>query len=672
MNFNREILESICESIRQYTDNNAFYIDGQYYTYAQFAERISAIRGIICAAEVDEQIWGLAIQDNLDTYASIFALWMEGKAYVPLHPSWPADRIASIIDQIELHNILVTDDADIVYPATTRYTLHATRSTLNSPLSTLHATRSLGAWKETNEDALAYILFTSGSTGIPKGVQLTRGNIAAFMDSFWKTGITITPEDRCMQVFDLTFDVSVQSYLVALTRGACVYTVPYGQVKYLYAASLIQEQKITFGAMAPSMLTYLRPYFDEFDATSMRQCILTAEACPVDLMEAWYKCAPNVEIYDFYGPTEATIYCTYYKLTRGGNNLSLNGIISIGKPMANVQAIILDEDGNIIPEQSGAEHKGELCVAGPQVTLGYWNNPEKNASSFFTLPSKEDIEQRSKVVSDADYFGKLCYKTADPLKYNLLKENAKRMRNNPTEAEAALWNYLREEQSGAKFRRQHIIDDFIADFACLELRLIIEVDGGYHNEAEQKEADDARDRVLKYYGFKTLRFTNEEVLCNTDNVIATIKYEVDFQRHLAAANNNHLPITGETGEGAIRYYHTGDLCYWDESGNIMYSGRIDQQAKIQGFRVELGEIEYHVREYFNKEKRVMAIAFQNDKNLTEIALFIESQPLDTKPLVEYMRSKMPHYMIPTRIFFEPEFPLNKSEKVDRNALKQMI
>lgn len=500
MQFINQILCPVRESIANYNDRNAFYIDGQYYTYRQLAERVSAIRGIIRAAEMDEQIWGLAIQDNLDTYASIIALWMEGKAYVPLHPSWPADRIASIIDQIGCHNVITTEDGALFgVVASTLYTIHCTSKAE-------YTTDLLDDWKEVSEDDLAYILFTSGSTGTPKGVQLSRKNIATFMDSFWKTGITITPEDRCMQVFDLTFDVSVQSYLVALTHGACVYTVPYGQVKYLYAASLIQEQKITFGAMAPSMLTYLRPYFDEFDATSMRQCILTAEACPVDLMEDWYKCAPNVEIYDFYGPTEATIYCTYYKLTRGGKNLSLNGIISIGRPMANVQAIIIDEDGNIIPEKSGAEHKGELCVAGDQVTPGYWKNEEKNTSSFFVR------------------------------------------------------------------------------------------DG-------------------------------------------------------------------------VRYYHTGDLCYWDESGNIMYSGRIDQQAKIQGFRVELGEIEFHAREYFNKEKRVMAIAFQNDKNLTEIALFIESAELDTKDLITYMRSKMPHYMIPTRMIFIENFPLNKSEKVDRNALK---
>ena len=351
IDFRQIVLNCVDVVLNQYKHKNVFLIDNQYYTYLQLAQRISAIREKIHESQSDEQIYALAIHDDIDTYASIFALWMEGKAYVPLHPNQPLERNLNIIEQVGLNNVLDSADTSVF---------------ANHSLNVMHTSQFiytsdyLDNWVEISDDALAYILFTSGSTGVPKGVQITRGNVAAFMDSFWKTGINITEEDRCLQVFDLTFDVSVQSYLVALTRGACVYTVPYGQVKYLYAASLIQEYKITFGAMAPSMLTYLRPYFDEFEATSMRTTILTAEACPVDLMEDWYKCAKNTEIYDFYGPTEATIYCTYYHLNRDGNNLSQNGIISIGQPMANVQAIIMREDGQLAEGQE----KGELCVAG--------------------------------------------------------------------------------------------------------------------------------------------------------------------------------------------------------------------------------------------------------------------------------------------------------------------
>lgn len=77
--------------------------------------------------------------------------------------------------------------------------------------------------------------------------------------------------------------------------------------------------------------------------SSLKTCILTAEACPKVLLETAYKYCPDVELYDFYGPTEATIYCTYYKLSREGENKELNGIISIGKPLKHCVSIILDE-----------------------------------------------------------------------------------------------------------------------------------------------------------------------------------------------------------------------------------------------------------------------------------------------------------------------------------------
>lgn len=496
-NFYSEILTPIRSSISQFPSRNAFCINEEHYSYEELGHCVSKIRAVLQQCSFSNTKVGLVINDDLETYASIIALWLEGDCYVPLHPDWPLERCLDICEQVELDLVLDSSEKSRYDGVQVLHTLEL-----------VYEKDCLEPRTGVDDEELAYILFTSGSTGKPKGVMMMRKNVAAFMDSFWKTGIKITEEDRCLQAFDLTFDVSVQSYLVALTKGACCYTIPYGQIKYIYASSLIEDHKLTFGAMAPSMLRYLKPYFDEIDATSLKACILTAEACPLNLMEDWYKCATNTELYDFYGPTECTIYCTYYQLVRGGVNKTLNGVISIGKPLANCIGLILDEDGNELP----AGEKGELCIAGDQVTKGYWKNEEKNASSFF-------------------------YK---------------------------------------------------------------EVNG------------------------KNMRF-----------------------------------------------YHTGDLCYKDADGDIMYSGRLDHQAKIQGFRVEMGEIEYHAREFLGGAN-VVCMAFDNKDALTEIAMFIESKEFNPDEMLTYMRTRMPSYMIPTRLFYVPEFQLNMNGKIDKNILKSLI
>ena len=112
---------------------------------------------------------------------------------------------------------------------------------------------------------------------------------------------------------------------------------------------------------------------------------------------------------------------------------------------------------------------------------------------------------------------------ADPINYGLLKENAKKMRNNPTEAETVLWHALKANALGLHFRRQHVIHDFIVDFLCYDRKLTIELDGGYHNTVEQKEYDEYRTEELTRLGYTELRFTNEEVIGNLNGVLAQIE-----------------------------------------------------------------------------------------------------------------------------------------------------
>jgi D-alanine--poly(phosphoribitol) ligase subunit 1 len=494
--FNRNIIKPFVEVVENYGDNNAFCIAEKFYTYNELVKHISKIRKALRLSNARSKNIGLVANDDIETYASIFSIWFEGFAYVPLHPHQPVDRNLEIISQANIDLVICSNNT-------------ASFSNVNTIFSAqLEFDELLLVPEQIPDEALAYILFTSGSTGKPKGVPIMRGNVGAFMKSFFEVGFKINQFDRCLQCFDLTFDVSVQSFLLPLIKGACIYTIPHDQIKYSYVYGLLEDHQLTFGAMAPSMIRYLRPYFEEINIPSMRYNILTAEASPVDLVSDWSKCIPNSEIYDFYGPTEATIYCTYYKFKNSDINKHLNGMISIGKPMSGLSAIIIDDAGNIL----GVNQKGELCISGAQLTPGYWNNPVKTAESFFEK---------------------------------------------------------------------------------------------------------------------------------------------------------------EWGGSIQRFYKTGDSCFIDNDGDIMYAGRLDYQVKIQGYRIELSEIEYHAREYLRGQNAI-AVAIDDKTGNTEIALFIEDEESDPASLLLYLKSKMPSYMIPAKIYFNKKFPLNSNGKIDRNMLKKSI
>ena len=119
------------------------------------------------------------------------------------------------------------------------------------------------------------------------------------------------------------------------------------------------------------------------------------------------------------------------------------------------------------------------------------------------------------------------FNTASPDRYVLLKEFAHKNKQFATEAESLLWEYIRAKQLAVKFNRQHIIGDYIVDFVCIEKKLVVEVDGGYHSEYEQIKKDELRTEHLNGMGYNVIRFSNEEILGNILEVVNKIKDKIN-------------------------------------------------------------------------------------------------------------------------------------------------
>jgi D-alanine--poly(phosphoribitol) ligase subunit 1 len=442
------LFENLFSALTQFSHRNAFMINEVFYTYDDLVKAVSAIRISIGQNVADEEKnIGLVANDDLETYAAILALWFEGKAYVPLSPEMPKERNESIIAQAFIKTIIDSSESALF-------------GELNVIASkSLRSDLPMKAPKAVSDQELVYILFTSGTTGQPKGVPITRENLSGFTAAFWEMGIEMDENDRCLQMFELTFDLSVMSYMIPLLKGACVYTIPKDKIKYSYIFELMDDQLLTFALMVPAMIHFLRPYFDEIDLPLMKYSLFCGEALPLDVTQEWAKCLPNAKIMNVYGPTEDTIFCTHYTFDRNGNNKSHNGVLSIGQAMAYNSNIIIDENNHILP----FGETGQLCLGGIQLTPGYWHNDEKNREAFFNIEYKSKIE---------------------------------------------------------------------------------------------------------------------------------------------------------------RFYKTGDLCKADADGDILYLGRIDFQTKIQGFRVELSEIEFHVKAFLDKIN-VVAITLTDAIGNAELALVIE-------------------------------------------------
>jgi len=364
-------------------------------------------RPVDATRESHPQLTAVFGQRSKSVMTGILAALFRGDGYVPLNPTFPTDRTRSMLERSGCRAIVVDEHGEkqivevlegveipllLIFPD---------RDDVSEFASALPAHRVLGQqdlapasdWipVPVDPEGIAYLLFTSGSTGVPKGVMVAHSNVNAFLDAMSER-YAVQPEDRLSQTFELTFDLSVFDLFLAWECGArvCIPT----QAQKMLPAKYIQDSGITIWFAVPStavMMSKLRML--KPDAyPSLRWSLFCGEALPQEIVERWVEAAPASTLENLYGPTELTIACTLYRWdpARSAGDCEL-GLVPIGDPYPGMEVLVVDEDLQAVADGE----TGELLMTGPQLTPGYWRDAERTAAAYTTPPGEDRIFYRT-------------------------------------------------------------------------------------------------------------------------------------------------------------------------------------------------------------------------------------------------------------------------------------
>lgn len=346
---NESLAQRFAKTAAAFPDNNALFINGVYHSYSALLELAQKICSDIPQDPRYRRI-GIVCNSDVYTYASILAVNLYGAAYVPLNAAFPPVRNQGIIRQCGLELILNSGENE---------------------WTGLHA-------DEMDAQTECYILFTSGSTGEPKGVPVPAENVRHFFNYFLRE-YDFSEKDKFLQVYELSFDVSVFSFFMPLLLGACCYVLPEEGIKPVKIIDWLKKYEISVLSMVPGVLKYLEQYLPEIQLPALRYSFFSGDALLHALAVKWKRCIPNAALHNFYGPTETTIVCTRYVFDEVASSAeSINGIVPLGTAFPGMEFILVDEKGESV-------EKGELCFSGTQVIAGYL---DKNESRFFGFRGK--------------------------------------------------------------------------------------------------------------------------------------------------------------------------------------------------------------------------------------------------------------------------------------------
>ena len=336
---------------------------------------------------------------SADTLCAFFGIAYAGCFYVLLNPELPQARLEQVLAVLGA-DWLVTDEAHLALAET----LFPAQQVLRVEELAQHEV-DLPRLEEIRAAMLdldpLYANFTSGSTGVPKGVVVGHRSVLDFIDVF--TGLfSITEADIIGNQAPFDFDVSVKDIYSAMAVGGTLVIIP----RRLFSLptgllDFICDHQVTTMIWAVSALCLISTFhgLDYRVPETVNKVLFSGEVMPMKHLNSWMEYLPQARFVNLYGPTEITCNCTYHIIDRGAD---YPDGIPIGRAFPNEQVFLLDEENHLI---TAPEINGELCVRGTCLALGYYNAPEQTAAHFTQNPLNPSFQERIYRTGDLAHYG---------------------------------------------------------------------------------------------------------------------------------------------------------------------------------------------------------------------------------------------------------------------------
>ena len=380
-NFN--IASGLARSAADRPQATAFVFGKDAHAYGAFVARVKPLAALLRDRLRSRRV-GILASRSIEAYLGIAATAWAGGTYVPLNSKWPEARLIELLDRLELDALVVDrNGARLLTPAVRNA---APRLVLGPPgTDTLSLDVDGAAMDEpahVGARDTAYIIFTSGTTGTPKGVVVSAGSLDLYLDAT-RAWTRLTPDDRVAEAHDVTFDLSVHNTFLAWEAGAALHVM--SALDLVAPARFITRHGVTCWMSVPTLAAMMR----EGDLApgalpSLRLSVFCGEPLPLALVERWAEAAPNSVIENIYGPTECTVVCTRQRCTRPPVVTPGRNILAIGRPYETFDVALLDGDLGTVPDGE----IGEIALASAQLSDGYFAAPEQTAECFRTIEGR--------------------------------------------------------------------------------------------------------------------------------------------------------------------------------------------------------------------------------------------------------------------------------------------